>query len=196
MFEFKILILTIILAFNFGCNSTDNLSLVKNESESLKIEEPKNQENVKKIIDEIPKDLLITLDKPQCQGFEVCQIYKIAIKSDGLVLFEGIRNTKYKGKTKGKISDDKVKELIKEFEKADYFNLKDDYNQTTCPNSFTDVHDVNTSIQLNGKKKSVNHYLGCSGYKTEFEKPLNDLTQLEDKIKEISGAKRWIGERK
>ena len=116
------------------------------------------------------------------------------IKSDGSVLFEGIRNTKFKGKTKGNISKDKVKELIKEFEKADYFNLNDKYNYETCPQSYTDAHDVNTSIQINGKKKSVSHYLGCSGYNTDFEKPLADLTRLEDKIREISGANRWIGE--
>lgn len=193
---FRILITTVFLAFNFGCNSADNLSLVKNESESLKIEEPKNQENFEKVTDKIPSDLLITMDKPLCQGFENCQIYKITVKADGTVLFEGIKSTKFKGKTKGNISEERVKELIMEFKKANYFNLLDNYNYETCPNSFTDSHDVNTSIQINGKKKSVNHYLGCVGYNTEFEKPLNDLTELENKIREISGATRWIGERK
>ncbi len=196
MLGFKTLILTIILAFNFGCNSVNNLSSAKNVSESLKIEEPKNKENVENVINEIPSDLLITLDKPLCQGYELCQIYKITVKSNGEVLFEGIQNTKLKGKTKGKISEEKVKELIKEFDKANYFNLIDKYNYETCPNAFTDSHDVNTSIQMNGKKKSVNHYLGCVGYNTEFEKPLVDLTLLEDKIEELSGARRWIGETK
>jgi hypothetical protein len=185
-----------ILAISFGCNSDEKLSLINNNSENLKIEEPKNQESAEKAIDEIPNDFFATLDKPLCQGFEVCQVYKIAVKSDGTVLFEGIQNTKHKGKIKGKISEEKVKELIKEFEKANYFNLNDKYDFSTCPNSFTDSHDVNTSIQTNGKKKSVNHYLGCVGYKTGFEKPLAELTLLEDKIRELSGAKRWIGERK
>ncbi len=193
---FRILITTVFLAFNFGCNSADNLSLVKNESESLKIEESKNQEDIEKVIDEIPSDLLITMDKPLCQGFENCQIYKITVKADGTVLFEGKQYTEIKGKTKRKISEEEVKELIKEFEKAGYFNLIDNYNYETCPNSFTDSHDVNTSIQMNGNKKSVNHYLGCVGHNTEFEKSLNDLEILEDKIREISGAGRWIGARK
>jgi hypothetical protein len=73
--------------------------------------------------------------------------------------------------------------------------LIDNYNYETCPNAFTDSHDINTSIQINGKKKSVNHYLGCVGYNTKFEKPLADLTLLEDNIRELSGVKRWIGER-
>lgn len=195
MFELKVLVLTIILAFNFGCNSVGNLSFAKNMPESLKIEEPKNKASVEKVIIEIPGDLLITLDKPLCQGFELCQIYKITVKSDGEVLFEGIQNTKQKGKKKGKISEDKVKELINEFEKANYFNLIDKYNYETCPNAFTDSHDVHTSIQINGKQKSVEHYLGCIGENTDFEKPLADLTLLEDKIRELSGASIWIGER-
>jgi hypothetical protein len=194
MFEFKILILTIILTFNFGCNSADNISLVKNESEILKIEEFENQKIGEKIIGEIPSDLLITMDKPQCQGFELCQIYKIAVKSDGSVLFEGLRNTKVKGKAKGKISEEKIKELIKEFEKANYFVLMDNYNIDTCPASMTDGSNVNTSIQINGRKKAVNHYLGCLYGVNDFENPLFKLTELENKIREISGAKRWIGE--
>jgi hypothetical protein len=185
MSALRMFIIVMFSAFHFGCNSADISAPVTKTPENLKIEQPANIKTVEKVTDEIPNDFFVTR-----------QIYKIDVKADGTVLFEGIRNTKFKGKTKGRIDNEKIKELIGEFEKADYFNLNDEYNFQTCPNSFTDAHDVNTSIQLNGRRKSVYHYLGCWEFDDDAEKPLSKLTLLEDKIREISGAKRWIGERK
>ena len=203
MFAFKNVVLTFIFSVLLcaACRSSGESlqpcpAAVDNPNETKAVEIIKKPEIVEEnFAGSIPEDFLVTLDKPRCQGFGVCPMYKIFIKADGAVLFEGIENTKIKGKAKGKISEEKIRELIKEIEKADYFKLKDEYDYTTCRFSFTDVYNVNTSIQMNGRKNSVGHYLGCVAPNPddEYGKKLSKLTELEDKIVEISGAQRWLG---
>ncbi len=79
------------------------------------------------------------------------------------------------------------------------------------PVGSSDSESVKINIKLNGKEKTINHYLGC----WENDRPTqNDSTDikiekdwspkvfpqqlynLENKIDEIVETKRWIGERK
>ncbi|MGI8670256.1 MAG: hypothetical protein ACR2J3_10500, partial [Aridibacter sp.] len=60
----------------------------------------------------------------------------------------------------------------------------------------TDNPSAITSIQINGEKKSIDHYHGCREGDDDFEKELSKLTKLENKIDEIVGTKRWFGEKK
>ena len=140
--------------------------------------------------EKIPDDLLMTLERTVCFG--VCPNYKLTVKADGSVLFEGITHTETKGTAEGKISEEKVRQLLKEFKEADYFNLTGDYD---CY-QVTDNPSAVTSIQINGKNKSIRHYYGCEQGSDEFKKELAKLKQLESKIDEIVETKRWIGERK
>src|SRR5262249_10451513 len=129
----------------------------------------------------------ITLERGPCFG--TCPIYKLTIKSDGNVTFEGQRFTKTTGVAKGKISPDDFRTLVREFEKIDYFALPDSYTPGTpqCPQMVTDMPSANTSIVLKGKTKSVSHYHGCGD-----SGALPKLTALENKIDEVAGAQKWI----
>ncbi len=129
---------------------------------------------------------MIILERTACYG--VCPIYKLTVKADGSVLFEGEKFTKTKGKAEGRISKEKVRELVKEFEKADFFDLNGEYD---CY-QMTDNPSALTSIQINGKKKSIDHYRGCRKGSADFEKELSKLTELENKIDEIAGTRKWI----
>ena len=129
----------------------------------------------------------ITLERTACFG--TCPAYKLTIKSDGSVIFEGERFTKTTGVAHGSISPADFRSLVNEFEKINYFSLADAYTPGTkeCPRRITDLPSANTSIRLNGKSKSVAHYHGCG-----TEGVLQKLTALEDKIDEAAGTQQWI----
>jgi len=141
--------------------------------------------------DKIPIDLLIGFERTGCYAAaNACPTYKLIIKADGSVLFDGIDVTKVKGKVEDKISEDKLRQLINEFQKASFFELENSYDYKNCPVTATDLPNANTSIQINGKEKSVHHYLGCYTKYPEVYPP--KLFELENKIDEIVGTKRWV----
>src|SRR5213078_3422484 len=70
-------------------------------------------------------DDTITLERTVCFG--TCPAYKLTIKSDGNVRFEGRQFTKTKGTATGKISANQFRQLVNEFKKINYFTLPDAY---------------------------------------------------------------------
>jgi hypothetical protein len=159
--------------------------------------------------------LSLIMKRTGCYG--TCPIYDLNIQPDGKVLFEGKGFTKIIGKAEDKISDEKINELAEEIKKANFFLLDDAYNSKSgnCPTFATDSSNVTLYIKINGKEKTINHYLGCQDdYRKEIAKgnsneiPVIDeaeftkrifpqqLYNLENKIDEIVETERWIGERK
>jgi hypothetical protein len=137
----------------------------------------------------IPRDLMITLERTECFGF--CPVYKLTITADGAVVFEGRRFVKQEGATiKSAISQERLKQLMAEFDRVKFFSLEDDYSEIrlSCP---TDQPSAFTSIRINGRSKRINHYLGCGEPKVPKE-----LTELENKIDEIVNTAQWLPEKK
>ncbi|MDQ6788891.1 MAG: DUF6438 domain-containing protein [Acidobacteriota bacterium] len=170
-------LLVVFLLFYLDCGSVKNNEPLQNQT----------------VPQTIPDDLLITLERTNCYGS--CPAYKLSVKSDGTASFEGLDFTKIKGKAEDKISVEKVNQLVKAFENSDYFNLNGKYDTQNCY-QWTDAPSATTSIQINGKIKSIVHYQGCREGSDDFKKELSKLTKLENKIDEIVETKRWIGERK
>jgi hypothetical protein len=149
----------------------------------------------------IPEDTFITLERTACYG--TCPTYSAAISADGTVIFSGSYYKTVKGVSvwtrtgviKSRISREQVQRLIDEFEKANYFSLKDSYivGKDGCPAVATDNPTAYTSFQINGQTKSVNHYLGClyltNGFDESYPK---ELTTLENRIDEIINTKQWM----
>ena len=125
------------------------------------------------------KDVLITLERTACFG--TCPVYSVTIKGDGAVVYDGKDFVEVKGKAETTITQDQIDELISEFEKIDYFSLKDSYTERTI----TDSPTVLTSISINGKTKAIEHYHG------DFSAP-EKLKYLEDRIDEIINSDQWI----
>src|SRR5436305_2696176 len=82
----------------------------------------------------IPADTLITLQRTGCYG--TCPSYALTITADGTVVFNGTAYWVKKesimfgeryGITMSKISQEQMLQLISEFEKANYFSLRDSY---------------------------------------------------------------------
>src|SRR5215475_12263762 len=83
---------------------------------------------------DIPKDLMITLERTGCFG--ACPIYKLTITANGAVVFEGQRFVKKERATeKSAISKERLKQLMAEFDRVKFFSMEDDYSskRLSCP---------------------------------------------------------------
>ena len=124
-------------------------------------------------------DVIITLERTPCFGF--CPVYTLNIHGDGTVVYEGKDFVKIKGHAEATISQEEIEQLVAEFEKVDYFSLHDSYTERTI----TDAPSVITSITIDGRTKTIEHYHG------DFSTP-EELTRLEDRIDEIINIDQWI----
>jgi hypothetical protein len=135
--------------------------------------------------EDVPPDTLITMERTACFG--TCPMYKLSIYGDGRVVFEGEEYVKQKGRIESSITLDKVQKLLKEFKQIKYFDLKSQYTDKDCPQIWTDNPAAITSLRLNGKTKTVNHYYGCQGLEI-----LEKLTELEKKIDDTVDVDQWV----
>ena len=129
-----------------------------------------------------PRTNVITLERTACFG--ACPIYNLTIFSDGTVQYVGTRFVKKLGSATGRISRRKLRGLIREFDRIDYFNLDDDYTpgSRACPHAPTDMPSAITSFTRKGNTKTIRHYHGCHE---------ESLTALENKIDQVVNTKRW-----
>jgi hypothetical protein len=136
---------------------------------------------------DVPSDTKITLLMTDCYGG--CPVYSLTIYADGKVLYVGGEGVKRKGEVESRISQERLKELIAAFKKINYFDLEDRYvsRSKDCPSWATDTASAITSLTLNGKTKTVNHYYGCSGSEVVAK-----LTWLEEKINDAVNVNQWI----
>jgi len=125
---------------------------------------------------------VITMERTACFG--PCPIYTLTIFDDGKVVYEGRDFVKKKGRAESKITKQQLADLIAEFTKIDYFNLK---SNPDCLEQWTDHPSAITSLSWEGKNQTIQHDHGCRGSHI-----LEDLTKLEDKIDEAVNAAQWI----
>jgi len=125
--------------------------------------------------------IVITIERTGCFG--TCPVYSAQIHADGTVVYVGKDNVKEIGERRFKISQERIQELIKEFQRINYFSLKDRYETDEKGMSVTDQPTTTTSICLDGKKKSVVNY---------YYAP-RELDALEDKIDSLAGLYKFLG---
>ena len=140
----------------------------------------------------IPEDLEITYETGGCFG--KCPDFRLRIDSRGDVYFEGRRFTNLKGgpKKTGTISKDQLAVLLKEFDKAGYFGLEDEYSERkNCPTIITDVPWANTSITYAGRRKKIDHFTGCLTLESDKPYPPR-LDEVETEIIRVSGVAKYF----
>jgi ankyrin repeat protein len=120
----------------------------------------------------------ITLSRTACFGS--CPVYSIELHGDGTVLYNGKSNVAFIGAHRGLVPAGNVVDLVKLFEKADYYSLREKYD---CRAS--DMPTQTISIEIDGRRKQVIDYCGRNmGMSAAAE-------QLESDIDRLSGSKRW-----
>jgi hypothetical protein len=124
------------------------------------------------------------------------------VTADGTVVFNAtaywvkkngaMQGLKESGVLFSKVSQDTLRQLVSEFDKANYFSLKDSYVREGCPDVSTDSPSAYTSIQINGRRKAISHYLGCVFAEANHETYPRELTTLENRIDEIVKTQQWM----
>jgi hypothetical protein len=139
-------------------------------------------------------DLVITLERTPCFG--TCPAYTLKIFGDGTGIYEGKFSVQVTGIQNFTLYREQLDQLVKAFEAARYFSLKDDYTI-----SVTDMPSTMTSITFQGYSKAVGHYGPCLDHEAAIAFPEGRgtnaapiaLCDLEDKIDEIVNTQQWIG---
>jgi hypothetical protein len=124
--------------------------------------------------------LKITLQRGPCFGF--CPVYKVEIYGDGTVLYDGMRFVNTVGHQSERIPMEEVRRLVQLFRRTDFFSLKDEYRLLHA----FDAPNYATSIEFDGKSKTVYDYLG-----TEVGMP-KSVVELEQAIDRTANTRRWI----
>lgn len=95
----------------------------------------------------------VTLERSVCFGY--CPVYKVTLRRDGTISYNGIEYVPLKGAYEGTVYGfERLAQLIIA---RGYFNLKDNYTINA-----TDLPTTVTSVVRNGKRKTIKNY-GDSG---------------------------------
>jgi hypothetical protein len=136
---------------------------------------------------ETPVDTLIVLQRGACE--QRCAVYRVAIFSDGTVIYEGRYFVRRAGLVKSLISSDVLDKLVNDLEAADLFQLQDNYgygNKDQCQSFSAGEPSAILTFSYRGHAKTILHNHGCAGSVP------NRLTELEDKIDRAVGTAKWI----
>jgi hypothetical protein len=127
-------------------------------SSALKMDRDKTRET------ESGDSLFFFMEKTPCYGR--CPVYKIFVYKSGYAVLEATMNVEGKsGAYRTTILKEEMKAISDKAMEIKYFSLNDEYNSPV-----TDLPSTKTSLNLNGKKKSIrNRHQGPRELR-EFEK--------------------------
>lgn len=116
-----------------------------------------------------------------------CPVYLVTINGDGTVTYEGFMMVKVKEKQSYTISFEKVKWLVDEFMKADFFSLKDSYTYKELDDGMREYIDhaygVTTTIRIGDKSKSVYSFYGTPKVVEELHRRVIEVSDIDRFIK-------------
>ena len=137
-------------------------------------------------LDRIPDDLMITLQRGNCEGG--CPVYRVLIFANGDVIWHGHNRVARSGLVLSQIKYDQIDALIKDFTAIDYFQIDNiyGYRGTGCRSSAPYEPMVIVSLSMGGRSKTLSHHDGCVGEMSD------KLTALENSIDKAVDAARWI----
>jgi uncharacterized protein DUF6438 len=121
----------------------------------------------------------LRLERGACFG--PCPVYAIELNGDGRAVFEGTEHTFVRGRREFRVSPQVVGELLERFRAADFWSLNSQYRST-----ITDQPTFHLSAAIGGKTKSVEDYAG------ERVGMPAVVTELENEIDRVGGAKWWV----
>jgi hypothetical protein len=112
--------------------------------------------------------LLVSLKRTPCYG--KCPTYRIYIKDNGQLVYEGKRFVEKLGTYEGMVSSVDVENIQNKIREMDYFSLEDAYDVP-----ISDFPTCVTSVNLDGKQKSIMNKQDAPASLRSFEKYLDSL---------------------
>lgn len=124
------------------------------------------------------QSVIIKLTRTGCFG--TCPSYEVEVHGDGIVRYQGESYVAILGDHHCSVAEENVRELVRSFRETDYYSLRDEYIA-----GITDNPTYVSSIQIDGKSKTVKYYVG-----TMIGMPL-EVSDLESAIDRLSEVQRW-----
>ena len=125
------------------------------------------------------KSVKIQLTRTACLG--TCPAYRVTIRGNGSVHFSGERYVRIPGEHVAQIAPAAVREVVIQFEKAQFFAAGDNYIARV-----TDNPTYTLTLTVGGKTKTVTDYVG-----EQVGMPLV-IVDLENAVDDAAGTERWI----
>jgi hypothetical protein len=136
------------------------------------------------------EDVCIELDRGPCYGS--CPSYSVTIEGNGRVTFVGRDYVSEVGRRETQISEDSVRDLLRAFEDARFFELEDSYwQQVTCLSLET------ITLYVGGRSKRVHNYglrrrFDLQGHELKDWQAQESLFALADAIDAAARTELWI----
>ncbi len=125
--------------------------------------------------------IIATLEKTACFG--VCPVFNAVVYGDGKVVYKGAQNVTNIGLFEGKVSMDKLHELVSKAKEIDYATLENKYDGPV-----TDLPSTTSSVFIDGKTKSImaryNAPQKLYDFHKYFDEWLKDIELKQTKAKE------------
>ena len=117
------------------------------------------------LVDVLQDDsLFASITKGYCYG--TCPVYKLKIYNSGHVSLEGIKNIDQIGFFSARINQEKMDTFSDMAKQINYMNLSDEYDNRYV----SDLPETNTSIVIDGKRKTVRKRYDYPRSILDFEK--------------------------
>ena len=127
----------------------------------------------------------ITLERTSCYG--TCPVYKVTVRRDGSVVYDGKQFVKVTGHRSRKIPVEQFQKLTREIQRIGFFSLKDKYSSKENPDGsievITDQPTRITTVRAGKLHKRVENYYGGP----------DSLARLETLIDTLAGSSAWTG---
>ena len=136
---------------------------------------------------------IIVLER-ESDVFQVSPEYRLSIFEDGTVVFQGKKHVKSQEPIRARIDREQLTNLLAEFERIKFYSLRQRYSEEEdgCKLRGTDQPFATTTLNINGKKKSIVHYYGCWEEGASRVVFPQELFKLEAKIDEVVNTKQWL----
>jgi ankyrin repeat protein len=105
--------------------------------------------------------------------------YTVEVFGDGTVFYRGYSTVAFTGRHRGSVPRQNVAQLVKLFEQADFYSLRNEYSV------HADAFIRTVSIEVDGRRKQIDDEDGLA-----VGMPLA-IERLEDAIDRLSGSERW-----
>lgn len=133
------------------------------------------------------KTATVHFERSACYG--TCPAYVLTIYGDGRVEYSGKNHVKVKAAREGRIEQASVKTLLKEFERANFLSISNQYGNSNCgcKNRCTDMATAITDLTVGGVTHHIEHYYGCICAPKA-------LFNLESAIDKAAHIEQWTGD--
>ncbi|MBL4753990.1 MAG: hypothetical protein JKY52_10415 [Flavobacteriales bacterium] len=118
----------------------------------------------------VEDSLFVSIKRTPCYG--KCPVYSADIYNSGYVVYNGRRFVKKEGVHLSRLSDDNMNSVKQMIDSVKYFDFENEYDRAV-----TDFATTYTTVNLNGKNKTVMNRVGGPEALIQFERHIDQILE-------------------